>query len=185
MLWITEIYICPRVSACVFILSSWALAQNVLSIFFSRLTTIKELFCFKILHCKCLGLKWEHSQATLPFSTLCKKIKYTFWVSKSVNPVTTQLIQNTLGIRTTTDLGFYLGYPLIPSYKASDFSFIITNINKNPQGWKSNILSKAGRTQLINSTLSSLANHVMKDLLFLKPSWKTLTGKQQTFLGSL
>lgn len=52
------------------------------------------------------------------------------WFSKTVNTNTLSHFQNSMGIRVAPDLGFYLGYPLKPTYINSDFNFIIDKINK-------------------------------------------------------
>lgn len=52
------------------------------------------------------------------------------WFSNTINTNTINHLQNSLGIRAALDLGFYLGYPLKPTYKNSDFAFIIDKINK-------------------------------------------------------
>lgn len=90
------------------------------------------------------------------------------WFSKTVSVDSINHFQSNLGIRRTTDLGFYLGYPLETSYKKSDFNFILGKINTKLQGRKTKFALKVGRTQLINSTLSNLSGHLMKAFLLPK-----------------
>lgn len=70
--------------------------------------------------------------------------------------------------RPTNDLGTYLGYPLKPSYKTNGFNFVLDKLNRKLQGWKTNLLSRAGRIPPINSTTSNMTNHIMKALMLPK-----------------
>lgn len=89
--------------------------------------------------------------------------------------------QNTLNIRQTSDLGYYLGYPLKPTYKNANFTYIKDKLNMKLQGWKTNLLSKIGRTQLINSTTSNLSSHVMKAFLLPKCILNKIDTKMREF----
>lgn len=73
---------------------------------------------------------------------------------------------NTLQIRETNNLGTYLGYPLKSTYTPRDP--VLDRISKRLHGWKRNLLSKAGRTQLINATTFNMSNHLMKTLVLPK-----------------
>lgn len=87
--------------------------------------------------------------------------------SKHVNNENISLFNRLFNVNRTQDLGLYFGFPLKSNYKTNDFNFILDKLNKKLQGWKSTLLSKAGKLQLINSTLSNVSNHVMS--VFLLP----------------
>lgn len=75
----------------------------------------------------------------------------------------------------------YLGLPLKPNYKTNDFNFVLDKLSRKLQGLKSNLLSKAGRTQLITSTLTNISNHIMN--VFLLP--KCLSNKIDSLYRNL
>lgn len=69
------------------------------------------------------------------------------------------------GIKVSSNLGTYLGYSLKPNLKTNDFNFILDKVNARLCGWKTHLLSKIDRTELINSTVSGLTNYYMKPFL--------------------
>lgn len=74
--------------------------------------------------------------------------------------------------------------PLKPTYKKSDLNFISDKLDRKLQGLKANLLSKIGRTQLINFTISNLSSHIMKALLFPKSILTKLESKTRCFFWS-
>lgn len=94
--------------------------------------------------------------------------KSRIWTSKNINDQTKNYIHNNIKIRISNDLGFYLGFPLKHSYKHNDFNFILEKIKNKFQGWKQNLLSKAERVELINSTITNISNYYMKPFLLPK-----------------
>ncbi|PKI44473.1 hypothetical protein CRG98_035147 [Punica granatum] len=66
-------------------------------------------------------------------------------------------------IQETEDLGKNLGFPIsLSPYKERDFSFIVEKIQAKLAGWKSNMLSMAGRAVLINSTCATIPSYFMQ-----------------------
>lgn len=54
-----------------------------------------------------------------------------------------------LGMRSTPNLGNYLGFPLkLPGASSQDFDFVIDRVQVKLQGWKASLLSMAGRVLL-------------------------------------
>lgn len=104
----------------------------------------------------CLKKFSDHSNLSINLE------KSKIWFSKIVPNDFKNYVESTLSITTSTSLGNYLGLPLKPTYKKSDFLFILNNLMTKLQGWKRNTLSMAGRIQLINSTLSSISTHAMQ-----------------------
>lgn len=79
------------------------------------------------------------------------------------------------------DLGFYLGYPLKPTYKNSDFNFILNKMDKNFKVGNLTFCKKIGRTQLITSTITNLSSHIMKTLLLPKSILTKIDSKTRNF----
>lgn len=72
-------------------------------------------------------------------------------------------ISENLGIKSSTDIGKYLGFPIINKRSsAKDFQFIIDNLQSKLAGWKKQFLNITGRTTLAKASLSSIPNHVMQ-----------------------
>lgn len=70
-------------------------------------------------------------------------------------------------IPTTTDLGLYLGMPIVHGRKSwAVFEFILTKVRKHLIGWKKWTLSLAARGVLIQSVTSSIPSYVMQTIQF-------------------
>ncbi|MQM08171.1 hypothetical protein Taro_041025 [Colocasia esculenta] len=69
------------------------------------------------------------------------------------------------GYRHQTGSMKYLGIPLKAGrLKVQDFKFLVDNVTRKLAGWRSNILSQAGRTVLIRSVLLSLPVYLASSL---------------------
>jgi hypothetical protein len=67
------------------------------------------------------------------------------------------------GIRSTTSLDKYLGFPMLKGRpKKSDFYFIIEKMQSRLASWKNRLLNKTGRLALASSILSSLPTYYMQ-----------------------
>jgi hypothetical protein len=67
------------------------------------------------------------------------------------------------GIRSTTSLGKYLGFPMLKGRpKRSDFHFIIEKMQTRLASWKNRLLNRTGRLALASSVLSSISSHYMQ-----------------------
>ncbi|KAF7827350.1 reverse transcriptase [Senna tora] len=88
--------------------------------------------------------------------------KSKLWFSPTTPPADIDNISSIFNINVSDNLGSYLGYPLKPSYKNSDFNFILDKFQNKLSSWKTNLLSFSSRLQLIKSTTSSLHSHIMQ-----------------------
>ncbi|CAJ2643293.1 unnamed protein product [Trifolium pratense] len=67
------------------------------------------------------------------------------------------------GIRSTTSLDKYLGFPILKGRaKRSDFHFIINKMQSRLASWKNRLLNKPGRLALASSVLSSIPTYYMQ-----------------------
>jgi hypothetical protein len=67
------------------------------------------------------------------------------------------------GIRSTTSLDKYLGFPILKGRpKRSDFHFIIEKMQSRLVSWKHRLLNKPGRVTLASSVLSSIHSYYMQ-----------------------
>lgn len=68
-----------------------------------------------------------------------------------------------LGFQSTSNLGKYLGFPIKhPSTASQDFNFVLDRVSQKLAGWKATLLSLAGRTVLIQSSISTIPSYVMQ-----------------------
>jgi hypothetical protein len=64
------------------------------------------------------------------------------------------------GIRSTTSLDKYLGFPILKGRaKRSDFHFIIEKMQSRLASWKHRLLNKPGRVTLASYVLSSIPSY--------------------------
>lgn len=74
-----------------------------------------------------------------------------------------QEICSELQMEETNDLGNYLGVPTINGRTSKrEYQFLVDKINNKLAGWKSKVLSLAGRATLIQSSLSSIPYYTMQ-----------------------
>lgn len=72
-----------------------------------------------------------------------------------------------LNIKSTHDLGTYLGFPLTQNKPSKNkLSFLIDKVNAKLANWKSKCLTKARRMMLINSTLQAIPRYFMHSIHF-------------------
>lgn len=63
----------------------------------------------------------------------------------------------------TEDLGTYLGVPTINGRTSKrEYQFLVDKINNKLAGWKTKMLSLAGRATLVQSSLSSVPYYTMQ-----------------------
>lgn len=71
-------------------------------------------------------------------------------------------ISNLLGIEVITNIGRYLGMPIISGRKGkADFSFLIEKVHSKLSGWKTSSLSQAGLISLAQSCVMSIPSYVI------------------------
>ena len=70
---------------------------------------------------------------------------------------------NKMGIYETSNLGRYLGFPLLQQGRNNNaFNFVAGKIQAKLAGWKSRLLSRAGRLILIKTTAAPIADYYMQ-----------------------
>ena len=85
------------------------------------------------------------------------------YFSPNVDPDLRKNLADTLGFRTTPNLGKYLGFPLKHSGRGQDFGFVLDRVKKKLAGWKASLLSMAGRRVLIQASSSTIPTYVMQN----------------------
>jgi len=83
--------------------------------------------------------------------------------SSGIPPAKIHKLTTISGIRSTTSLDKYLGFPILKGRpKRSDFLFIIEKIQNRLATWKSKLLNKTGRLALASFVLSSIPTYYMQ-----------------------
>ena len=68
-----------------------------------------------------------------------------------------------MGILATNNLGKYLGFPIIHRGRVGNtFNFVLDKVQNKLAGWKSRLLSKAGRLVLTKSAVAPIAEYYMQ-----------------------
>ena len=100
---------------------------------------------------KCLNTYCKWSGQAVNFQ------KSTIFSSKGVPQNRASKITNALGMRRIKKDTTYLGIPLLRSTnKSQEMKYLVDKVNQRIEGWKSRLLSKAGRTCLIQAVGASL-----------------------------
>ena len=72
-------------------------------------------------------------------------------------------IYRRLGIAATTNLGKYLGFPIIHQGRVGNaYNFVVNKMQSKLAGWKSKLLSKAGKLVLVKSSATLVAEYYMQ-----------------------
>ena len=67
----------------------------------------------------------------------------------------------------TTNLGRYLGFPLLTrKVKKDDFAYIINNIILRLAGWKGKVLNRVGRVTIANLVVAAIPTYSMQNFAF-------------------
>uniref|UniRef100_A0A7N2KXZ8 Reverse transcriptase n=1 Tax=Quercus lobata TaxID=97700 RepID=A0A7N2KXZ8_QUELO len=68
-----------------------------------------------------------------------------------------------MGITATNNLGKYLGFPIIHQGRVgSAFNFVMEKVQSKLVGWKTNLLSRAGRLVLAKTAAAPIAEYYMQ-----------------------
>ncbi|CAN1153186.1 LINE-1 retrotransposable element ORF2 protein [Linum perenne] len=112
---------------------------------------------------QCRSISKCHDRFCLASGQLVSLDKSRVFFSKNTQGASRRNICRSLGIAETTDLGRYLGVPVIHGRVRKDtFSYILERIDKKLDGWKRNTLSLAGCVTLAQSVLNSLPSYAMQ-----------------------
>ncbi|KAI9112505.1 hypothetical protein K1719_016428 [Acacia pycnantha] len=92
-------------------------------------------------------------------------------------------LSNKLGIGVTTNLGKYLGVPLIHSRVTNEtFGHIIQKVKSRLSSWKGKYLTMAGRAVLIKAVISALPSYQMQSSLLPKGVIREIEKISRNFL---
>ena len=85
------------------------------------------------------------------------------YFSPNVDCDTKESLSDILGFQSTLSIGKYLGIPIkVLDSLTQDFNFIVDRMKQKLAGWKTSLLSQAGRAVLVQSSLSIIPNYVMQ-----------------------
>jgi len=94
-----------------------------------------------------------------------------------------KLISNESGIKSTRELGKYLGMPILERWINKDtFGEVLERVASRLAGWKGRSLSFAGRLTLTKSVLSSILIHTMSTLSLPQSTLEGLDKLARAFL---
>ncbi|KAG7579386.1 Ribonuclease H domain [Arabidopsis thaliana x Arabidopsis arenosa] len=103
--------------------------------------------------------------------------------SENVSRDLEKMISDESGIKATRDLGKYLGMPVLQKrINKETFRYVLERASTRLAGWKSRVLSMAGRLTLTKVVLSSLPVHTMSTIVLPK---SILTGLDKISRGFL
>lgn len=109
--------------------------------------------------------------------------KSKIFFSTNVHRDLAELISDESGIKSTHDLGKYLGMPILQKRINKDtFGEIIQRANSRLSGWRGRFLSFAGRLTLTKAVLSSLPVHSMSTILLPSSVLDKLDQLSRSFL---
>ncbi|XP_057444772.1 uncharacterized protein LOC130737018 [Lotus japonicus] len=111
------------------------------------------------------------------------KNKSHMFISPNVHRDEAHFLSRLAGIHLTSDLGKYLGVPLL--HKAptrATYNFILEKAQKRLSSWKASTLSLAGRVTLAKSVVASLPSYCMQTMLIPKSVCEKLDQLQRNFV---
>ncbi|KAG7547784.1 Ribonuclease H domain [Arabidopsis suecica] len=109
--------------------------------------------------------------------------KSKIFFSENVHKDLAKQISDESGIKSTKELGKYLGMPILHKrINKETFSEVIERVTSRLSGWKGRFLSMAGRLTLTKSVLSSIPVHTMSVISLPKSSLDRLDRISRDFL---
>lgn len=94
-----------------------------------------------------------------------------------------RVISEESGIKSTKDLGKYLGMPVLQKrINKETYGDILEKISTRLAGWKSNTLSFAGRLTLTKAVISSMPVHAMSTIALPKSTLESIDKASRAFL---
>lgn len=111
----------------------------------------------------CISIKDVLDDFCVVSGQTISEAKSKVYFSPNVDKDTKESLCNILGFFATINLGKYLGIPIKhPKSSSHDFNFILDRVKQELAGWKSNLLSMAGRTILIQASSSAIPSYIMQ-----------------------
>lgn len=109
---------------------------------------------------------------------MINKNKSGIWFSKNTDQSTRTRIISSLEVKALDGSEMYLGFPLVINRKFDQWYYIKERCSDKLARWKTNLLSTAGRTELIKSTLANIPHACQK---FSRPSQEcyAISGENQ------
>lgn len=109
--------------------------------------------------------------------------KSKIFFSSNVSRDLEKLISDESGIKATKDLGKYLGMPVLQKRVSKEtFGDILEKVSSRLAGWKSHVLSTAGRLTLTKAVLGSIPVHSMTTFLLPKSTLDKLDKISRNFV---
>lgn len=109
--------------------------------------------------------------------------KSNIFFSENVGRDLAKLISDESGIKSTKDLGKYLGMPVLHKRINKDtFGDVVARVSLRLSGWRGRFVSLAGRITLTKSVLSSIPIHMMTTIALPQSTLEKLDQMSRTFL---
>lgn len=112
----------------------------------------------------------EHiiSQFCAVFEQWVNRRKSMIWFSPKVPAYLRHTICSSFEITATSDLGIYLGVPLLHNRtRKSTFQYLMEKVRGKLKGWKENTLSRTAKALLIQISLMSILVYLMQTMRLL------------------
>ncbi|CAA7019711.1 unnamed protein product [Microthlaspi erraticum] len=109
--------------------------------------------------------------------------KSKIFFSHNVSRELEKAISDESGISSTRELGKYLGMPVLQRrINKETFGAVVERVSARLAGWKSHVLSFAGRVTLTKSVLSSIPVHLMSSIMLPKSTLASLEKVSRSFI---
>lgn len=131
---------------------------------FSHLLFADDLIFFaKVDYINCSAIRDVLDDFCILLGQMVSEVKSRVYFSLNTDRDTRESLYDILGIASTPKLGRYLGFPLKqPETSPQDYNFILDRVKQNLAVWKTNMLSLAGRSVLIQAFSTMIPTYVMQ-----------------------
>ncbi|VVA15574.1 Hypothetical predicted protein, partial [Prunus dulcis] len=109
--------------------------------------------------------------------------KSLLYISANTKPDLVDQIEQTCGVTRSTDMGNYLGVPLVQGrVTKATYKGVLIKVQAKLSAWKSQLLSMAGRITLIQSVVSSIPLYTMQTAKLPQALCEDLDKSSKSFL---
>lgn len=109
--------------------------------------------------------------------------KFKIFFSNNVHRDLEKLISEESGIKSTKELGVYLGMPMLQRrIKKDTFGKVVERVASRLVGWRGRFFSMAGRLTLTKAVLTSIPIHTMSTILLPKATLEKLDRISRDFV---